>query len=151
LAHKFNDPHIQCYFYTRMTSDDRTNVNNWRVLGQFVYILRHIFETPKIKLAQRRCRPGSEVVGKPQTQGRTRTSAPPRNSHEPRIEHWALSVTHYLNPKQISDQAKVFPQFEIIMSRSGPFVVPAACLSILGELYIEIDPSSKSPMSIETT
>jgi type IV secretion system protein VirB5 len=38
----------------------------------------------------------------------------PRASHEPRTEHWGISVTYYLNPKQISDQAKVFPQFEII-------------------------------------
>jgi type IV secretion system protein VirB5 len=38
----------------------------------------------------------------------------PRTSHEPRMEHWGVSVTYYLNPKQISDQAKVFPQFEII-------------------------------------
>ena len=37
-----------------------------------------------------------------------------RNSHEPRTEHWMLSVTYYLNPKQVSDQAKVFPQFETI-------------------------------------
>lgn len=38
----------------------------------------------------------------------------PRYSQEPRREHWALSVTYYLNPKQVSDQAKVFPQFETI-------------------------------------
>ena len=38
----------------------------------------------------------------------------PRTSHEPRTEHWGISVTYYLNPKQISDQAKIFPQFEII-------------------------------------
>jgi len=38
----------------------------------------------------------------------------PRNSQEPRREHWVLSVTYYLNPKQVSDQAKVFPQFETI-------------------------------------
>ena len=38
----------------------------------------------------------------------------PRNSHEPRAEHWLISVTYYLNPKQVSDQAKVFPQFETI-------------------------------------
>jgi type IV secretion system protein VirB5 len=38
----------------------------------------------------------------------------PRNSHEPRVEHWGISVTYYLNPKQVSDQAKVFPQFETI-------------------------------------
>ena len=38
----------------------------------------------------------------------------PRNSREPRTEHWLLSVTYYLNPKQVSDQARVFPQFETI-------------------------------------
>lgn len=38
----------------------------------------------------------------------------PRNSREPRKEHWMLSITYYLNPKQVSDQAKVFPQFETI-------------------------------------
>lgn len=37
-----------------------------------------------------------------------------RNSHEPRIEHWMISVTYYLNPKQVSEQARVFPQFETI-------------------------------------
>jgi type IV secretion system protein VirB5 len=38
----------------------------------------------------------------------------PHNSREPRTEHWAMSVTYYLNPKQVSDQAKIFPQFETI-------------------------------------
>jgi type IV secretion system protein VirB5 len=38
----------------------------------------------------------------------------PRNSREPRREHWVLSVTYYLNPKQVSEEAKVFPQFETI-------------------------------------
>ena len=38
----------------------------------------------------------------------------PRYSRDPRTEHWVLSVTYYLNPKQVSDQAKVFPQFETI-------------------------------------
>jgi type IV secretion system protein VirB5 len=38
----------------------------------------------------------------------------PTNSREPRTEHWLLSITYYLNPKQVSDQAKVFPQFETI-------------------------------------
>lgn len=38
----------------------------------------------------------------------------PRNSREPRAEHWAVTVTYYLNPKQVSDQAKIFPQFETI-------------------------------------
>jgi type IV secretion system protein VirB5 len=37
-----------------------------------------------------------------------------QNSREPRTEHWLLSVTYYLNPKQVSDQAKIFPQFETI-------------------------------------
>ena len=36
------------------------------------------------------------------------------NSREPRTEHWAMTVTYYLNPKQVSDQAKIFPQFETI-------------------------------------
>jgi type IV secretion system protein VirB5 len=35
-------------------------------------------------------------------------------SHEPRTEHWLLSVTYYLNPKQVSDQAKIYPQYEFI-------------------------------------
>jgi type IV secretion system protein VirB5 len=38
----------------------------------------------------------------------------PQNTREPRTEHWLLSVTYYLNPKQVSDQARVFPQFETI-------------------------------------
>jgi type IV secretion system protein VirB5 len=38
----------------------------------------------------------------------------PSHSHEPRIEHWMLSVTYYLNPKQVSDQAKIYPQYEFI-------------------------------------
>jgi type IV secretion system protein VirB5 len=38
----------------------------------------------------------------------------PSNSREPRTEHWLVSVTYYLNPKQVSEQAKIYPQFEII-------------------------------------
>lgn len=38
----------------------------------------------------------------------------PRNSREPRTEHWLLSVTYYLNPKQVSEEARMFPQFETI-------------------------------------
>jgi type IV secretion system protein VirB5 len=30
------------------------------------------------------------------------------------VEHWGISVTYYLNPKQVSDQARIFPQFETI-------------------------------------
>ena len=37
-----------------------------------------------------------------------------QNSREPRTEHWLLSVTYYLNPKQVSDQARIFPQFETL-------------------------------------
>jgi type IV secretion system protein VirB5 len=33
-----------------------------------------------------------------------------QSSHEPRTEHWMLSVTYYLNPKQVSDQSRIFPQ-----------------------------------------
>lgn len=36
------------------------------------------------------------------------------HSHEPRTEHWLASVTYYLNPKQVSDQAKIYPQYEFI-------------------------------------
>ena len=39
---------------------------------------------------------------------------PPSHSREPRIEHWMLSLTYYLNPKQVSDQAKIYPQYEFI-------------------------------------
>jgi type IV secretion system protein VirB5 len=38
----------------------------------------------------------------------------PLHSREPRTEHWMLSITYYLNPKQVSDQAKVYPQYEFI-------------------------------------
>lgn len=38
----------------------------------------------------------------------------PDHSRQPRTEHWMLSVTYYLNPAQVSDQAKVFPRFETI-------------------------------------
>jgi type IV secretion system protein VirB5 len=38
----------------------------------------------------------------------------PRNSRQPRTEHWVLSATYYLNPAVVSDAAKIFPQFETI-------------------------------------
>lgn len=31
-----------------------------------------------------------------------------QNSHEPRTEHWLLSITYYLNPKQVSDQSRIY-------------------------------------------
>ncbi len=37
-----------------------------------------------------------------------------QNSREPRTEHWMVSVTYYLKPRQVSDQARIFPQFETI-------------------------------------
>ena len=37
-----------------------------------------------------------------------------QNSHDPRTEHWLLSIIYYLNPKQVSDQSRVFPQYEFI-------------------------------------
>jgi Type IV secretory pathway, TrbF components len=38
----------------------------------------------------------------------------PQSSHEPRTEHWMLSVTYYLNPKQVGDQSRIYPQYEFI-------------------------------------
>jgi len=38
----------------------------------------------------------------------------PQSSREPRTEHWMLSVTYYLNPKQVSDQSRIYPQYEFI-------------------------------------
>ena len=37
-----------------------------------------------------------------------------QNSREPRTEHWLLSITYYLNPKQVSDQSRIYPQYEFI-------------------------------------
>ena len=37
-----------------------------------------------------------------------------RYSHEPRTEHWVISVTYYLNPKQVSELSRIAPQFETI-------------------------------------
>ncbi len=38
----------------------------------------------------------------------------PRYSQEPRKEHWLISVTYYLNPKQVSEASRIYPQFETI-------------------------------------
>ncbi len=38
----------------------------------------------------------------------------PTNSREPRTEHWLLSVTYYLDPRQVNEEARIFPQFETI-------------------------------------
>ncbi len=38
----------------------------------------------------------------------------PTFSHEPRKEHWVLSVTYYIDPRQVNDKAKIFPKYEAI-------------------------------------
>ena len=38
----------------------------------------------------------------------------PRYSHEPRTEHWVLSVTYYLNPKQVNELSRTAPLFETV-------------------------------------
>ena len=38
----------------------------------------------------------------------------PRTSSRARTEHWMASITYYLNPAQVSDQAKTNPQYETI-------------------------------------
>ena len=38
----------------------------------------------------------------------------PSTSSKPRTEHWIASITYYLNPAQVSDQAKTNPQYETI-------------------------------------
>jgi len=38
----------------------------------------------------------------------------PRYSRQPRKEHWLISITYYLNPKQVSEEAQIYPQYETI-------------------------------------
>jgi type IV secretion system protein VirB5 len=38
----------------------------------------------------------------------------PRYSREPRKERWLISVTYYLNPKQVSEESRIYPQFETV-------------------------------------
>jgi type IV secretion system protein VirB5 len=38
----------------------------------------------------------------------------PRYSHQSRTEHWVLSVTYYLNPAIVNEQARALPQFETL-------------------------------------
>jgi type IV secretion system protein VirB5 len=61
-----------------------------------------------------------------------------RNSRNPRTEHWMFSVTYYLNPKQVSDQAKVFPQFETI----NPL---GLTITEFHENRIGVDPIARDP------
>lgn len=37
-----------------------------------------------------------------------------RTSREPRTEHWLVSATYYLDPRQVNDASRLFPQFETI-------------------------------------
>ena len=39
-----------------------------------------------------------------------------QNSREPRTEHWMLSITYYLNPKQVSDQSRIYPAIRVHQS-----------------------------------
>jgi len=73
----------------------------------------------------------------------------PRNSRQPRKEHWVLSVTYYLNPAQVSVAAQTFPQFETI----NPLGLTITEFHE-NRLSVEpIDPASPSPVSAvsETT
>jgi type IV secretion system protein VirB5 len=38
----------------------------------------------------------------------------PRHSRQPRTEHWVISVTYYLNPAIVNDEARTLPQFETL-------------------------------------
>lgn len=38
----------------------------------------------------------------------------PRYSHQPRTEHWVLSVTYYLNPAIVNEQSRTLPLFETL-------------------------------------
>lgn len=38
----------------------------------------------------------------------------PRYTHEPRTEHWVLSVTYYLNPAIVNEQSRTMPLFETL-------------------------------------
>lgn len=38
----------------------------------------------------------------------------PRYSRQPRTEHWVVSVTYYLNPAIVNDEARTLPQFETL-------------------------------------
>lgn len=62
-----------------------------------------------------------------------------QNSHEPRTEHWLLSVTYYLNPKQVSEQARIFPQFETI----NPL---GLTITEFHENLISVDPIQPGPV-----
>ena len=38
----------------------------------------------------------------------------PRYSRQPRTEHWVVSITYYLNPAIVNDEARTLPQFETL-------------------------------------
>lgn len=68
----------------------------------------------------------------------------PHNSREPRTEHWGISVTYYLNPKQVSDQAKIFPQFETI----NPL---GLTITEFHENRLSVDPIASGTSSVSPT
>ena len=57
----------------------------------------------------------------------------PLHSREPRTEHWMLSVTYYLNPRQVSEQARIYPQYEFI----NPLGLP---ITEFHENRVSVDP-----------
>jgi type IV secretion system protein VirB5 len=68
----------------------------------------------------------------------------PDHSRRPRTEHWMLSVTYYLNPAQVSDQAKIFPQFETI----NPL---GLTITQFHENRVSVDPMTPSTAAPNTT
>ena len=38
----------------------------------------------------------------------------PRYSRQPRTEHWVVSITYYLNPAIVNEEARTMPQFETL-------------------------------------
>jgi type IV secretion system protein VirB5 len=68
----------------------------------------------------------------------------PAHSHQPRTEHWMLSLTYYLNPKQVSDQAKIYPKYEFI----NPL---GLTITEFHENRISVDPIAQDAASAPTT
>jgi type IV secretion system protein VirB5 len=68
----------------------------------------------------------------------------PSHSHQPRTEHWMLSLIYYLNPKQVSDQAKIYPQYEFI----NPL---GLTITEFHENRISVDPISPDAAASSTT
>lgn len=68
----------------------------------------------------------------------------PSHSRQPRTEHWMLSITYYLNPKQVSDQAKIYPQYEFI----NPL---GLTITEFHENRVSVDPIAPGPPAASPT